>query len=280
MTTKDVRSEKRPTVLITGGSKGIGFELAKQFAMHGYNLVLAARNETDLKQAAGQLENEYGCGVSTYPFDLTADDSSTELHRQVIDEGIQVDVLVNNAGMGDVGPFAKSDLNRQLNMLRLNIVTLTSLTRLFLPAMIERGNGRILNVASLAAYFAGGSNWASYVASKHYVLAFTRGMARELAGTGVKVTALCPGATPTSFAGQAGANAMPIYRWIPRLTPAKVALAGYRATMAGRTTSVPGLLNKVFALLGELPPRSIAQWVFEILTRTPSATATETRRAL
>ncbi|MEW7974465.1 MAG: SDR family NAD(P)-dependent oxidoreductase [Candidatus Thiodiazotropha endolucinida] len=100
MTTKDVKSEKRPTVLITGGSKGIGFELAKQFATHGYNLVLAARSETDLRQAAGQLENEYGCGVTIYPIDLAADDSSTELHRQLIDKGIQVDVLVNNAGKG------------------------------------------------------------------------------------------------------------------------------------------------------------------------------------
>ncbi|MEW8028283.1 MAG: SDR family oxidoreductase [Candidatus Thiodiazotropha sp.] len=280
MTTKHVRNEHPPTVLITGGSKGIGFELAKQFAMHGYDIVLVARSETDLKHAAGRLENEYGCRVDTYPLDLTVDGSSTLLHRQVSERGIQVDVLVNNAGIGDVGPLAESDLVRQLDMLRLNVTTLTALTRLFLPAMIERGNGRILNVASLAAYFAGGSNWASYVASKHYVLAFTRGMARELAGTGVKVTALSPGPTPTAFAGQAGADTMPIYRFMPKHSPAKVALAGYRAVMAGRTTAVPGMLNKVLALLGELPPRSIAQWVFDFLTRTPSVTTTDSRRAL
>ncbi|MBT3028086.1 MAG: SDR family oxidoreductase [Candidatus Thiodiazotropha sp. (ex Ctena orbiculata)] len=268
----------RSTVLITGGSKGIGLELAKQFAMRGCNLVLAARSETDLEHTAKQLESENGCRVSICPLDLTADGGVNELYRQVGEMGIQVDILVNNAGAGDVGPFAESDLNRQLAMLQLNIVVLTALTRLFLPGMIERGNGRILNVASLAAYFSGGANWASYVASKHYVLAFTRGLASELSGTGVRITALCPGPTATGFVGEAGAGDMPIYRWMPKLSPSKVAEAGYRAAMAGRTTATPGLLNKLFAFLGELPPRTVTQSVFGFLSRNPSPGSTGSRR--
>ncbi|MET0071199.1 MAG: SDR family oxidoreductase [Candidatus Thiodiazotropha sp.] len=279
MTMKDLRKEDRPRVLISGGSKGIGFELAKRFAGNGHDLVLAARSETDLKHAARQLEGEYGSGVAVCPIDLTADGGATELYRWVSNKGLQVDVLVNNAGIGDVGSFATSDLNRQIDMLQLNIIALTSLTRLFLPGMIERGNGRILNVASLAAYFSGGANWASYVASKHYVLAFTRGLGRELSGTGVKITALCPGPTATGFVGKAGAGDMPIYRWMPKLSPSKVADAGYRAVMAGRTTAIPGLLNKLFALLGELPPRTIAQSVFGFLSHSSTPGSTGTRRA-
>ncbi|MEW8505809.1 MAG: SDR family oxidoreductase [Candidatus Thiodiazotropha sp.] len=278
MTAKAVRNEHRPTVLITGGSKGIGFELAKQFAVHGYDLVLVARNEDDLRHAAEQLENAYGCDVACSPFDLTAEGGFTELYEQVNAMGIEVDVLVNNAGIGDVGCFAESDLDRQLVMLQLNINALTALTRLFLPGMIERGGGRILNVASLAAYFAGGANWATYVASKHYVLAFSRGLAQELAGTGVKVTALCPGPTATAFVTAAGASDMPMYRWIPRLSPSKVAAAGVRATLAGRTTAIPGVLNRVLAFLGELPPRAIAQSVFGLLSRSSSPASTTTGR--
>ncbi|MES9969582.1 MAG: SDR family oxidoreductase [Candidatus Thiodiazotropha sp.] len=280
MTAKAMKNRDRSTVLITGGSKGIGLELAKQFALHDHDLVLVARSGAELEQAAEQLQAEHGCRVDTFTIDLTASDASGELYRQVIAKGIQVDVLVNNAGMGDVGPFAESDLGRQLDMLQLNINTLTALSRLFVTGMIERGDGRILNLASLVAYFAGGPNWAGYVASKHYVLAFTRGLARELAGTGVYVTALCPGPTATAFVGQAGAGAMPIYRWLPKLTPSKVAQIGYRAVRAGRTTVVPGLLNKLLAFLGELPPRSIAQGVFGYLSRIPIVTTTDGRKAL
>ncbi|PVV23316.1 MAG: hypothetical protein B6D79_12260 [gamma proteobacterium symbiont of Ctena orbiculata] len=279
MTTKVMKRDSRPTALITGGSKGIGLELANQFGQHGHDLVLVARSDRDLKRAATQLHTEYGCRVDVFSVDLTAIDALAELYRQVTDNGIQVDVLVNNAGTGDVGPFAVSDINRQLDMLQLNIVSLTALTRLFLPGMIERGSGRILNIASVVAYFAGGSNWASYVASKHYVLALTRGLAKELAGTGVNVTALCPGPTATAFVNQAGAGVMRIYRWLPKVTSSEVARAGYRAAMTGQTTAVPGLLNKLFAFLGELPPRSIAQWVFGFLSHSPLVTTTDTRKA-
>ncbi len=271
MSTTDMQYSGRPTAMITGGSKGIGFELAKQFARHEHDLVLVARNETALERAADQLKQDHGCKVTTIALDLSANAAPAELLRQLEAKGIRVNVLVNNAGVGDYGPFVDSDLERQLNMLRLNILSLTALTRLFLPGMLERGHGRILNVASVVAYFSGGPNWASYVASKHYVLAFTRGLAKELRGTGVKATALCPGPSATDFVAQTGVGGARVYRWIPKVSPAGVARAAYRAVMVGRTVVVPGLINKLFAFLGELPPRVVAETVFGFLSRDSEA---------
>lgn len=271
MDTRDIRNIDRRTVLITGGSKGIGFALAKEFARHEHDLVLVARSETDLQRAADVLHKDYDCRVATFALDLTADDAPAGLFRRMTEEGIAVDVLVNNAGVGDYGPLKDSDLNRQFDMLRLNILSLTALTQLFLPGMIKRGFGRILNVASIVAYFSGGPNWASYVASKHYVLAFTRGLAKELTGTGVTATVLSPGPTATGFVGRAGVGSVRAYRWIPKLSVSGVARAGYQGALAGRKTVVPGFINKTLAFLGELPPRAIAQTVFAFLSRGTSA---------
>jgi short-subunit dehydrogenase len=278
MTAAEVKSSNRQTVLITGGSRGIGLDLAKQFALHGFDIVLVARNDRDLSDAEKQLKMEAACQVTTIKLDLTKTGAPAELYREVSAKGMQVDILVNNAGMGDVGLFAESEPGRQLDMLQLNILALTAVTRRFLPDMLARGRGRIMNVASVVAYFAGGANWASYVASKHYVLALTRGLVRELSGSGVTVTALCPGATETDFVAQAGAGDMPVYRWLPKVSAEKVAVAGYRAVLAGKTTVVPGLLNKLFAMLGELPPRAIAQSVFGLLSRSPAHRPTDAGR--
>ncbi|MEN8179892.1 MAG: SDR family oxidoreductase [Pseudomonadota bacterium] len=267
MTTNETIWESRPTALITGGSRGIGFELAKQFAQHGHDLILASRNQSELQRAADKLHKDFDCTVTAVSLDLTASDAPETLFSQLQAQAIQVDVLVNNAGLGDYGLFVDSQLDRQLDLLRLNILSLTTLTHLFLKGMIERGNGRVLNVASVVAYFSGGPRWTSYLASKHYVLAFTRGLAKELAGTGVSATVLCPGPTATEFISDAGVGATRVYRWLPKLSPSGVARAGYHATMAGRTTVIPGLINKVLAFLGELPPRVIAQSVFGFLSR-------------
>ncbi len=256
----------RPVALITGGSKGIGLELAREFAAHGHDLVLVARDEARLQQAAGELQREHRCKVTTLSLDLGEKGAAAELHRRVRERGIEVEVLVNNAGIGDYGPLLQSDPERLDRMLELNVVALTGITRRFLPRMVERGSGRILNVASLVAFFSGGPHWVSYVASRHYVLAFSRGLAKELSGSGVTVTALCPGATATEFVEAAGAGSARVYRWLPGVGVAAVARAGYRAAMAGRTVVVPGLLNKVFAFLGELPPRAVAQQVFAFLS--------------
>lgn len=267
----DINSTGRPTALITGGSKGIGLELAKQFSRHEHDIVLVARNKTGLQIAAEELEKNYTCRVTVFTLDLTLEDAPAELFRLVEESGIQVDVLVNNAGSGDYGLFALSEPAHQSSMLQLNVLSLTALTRLFLPGMIERGSGRILNLASVVAYFSGGPNWASYVASKHYVLAFTKGLSQELSESGVTVTALCPGPTATDFAGQAGVASTRVYHWIPQVSPSKVARAGYLAAMSGRTVVIPGLINKIFAFLGELPPRVIAQTVFSFLSKETAA---------
>ncbi|MEN8177736.1 MAG: SDR family oxidoreductase [Pseudomonadota bacterium] len=255
----------RPTALITGGSKGIGLELAREFARHGHDLVLVARDEHGLKQAAAGIEDETGVRVTTHALDLTRDAAMEELFKSMA--ATQVDVLVNNAGIGDSGPFAESDPDRQMAMLRLNVLSLTRLTHHFLQPMLARGYGRILNVASLVGYFAGGPNWISYVASKSYVLSFTRGLAGELRGTGVTITALCPGASATNFVVDAHVAETRTYRWLPKVSIPRVARAGYRATMAGRTTVIPGSINMVLAFLGELHPRSIAMAVFAFLSR-------------
>lgn len=271
MSTTEMNNAARPTALITGGSKGIGIELAKEFARHEHDLVLVARNQAGLQHAADELRNDYDCRVTSFALDLAVDDAPAELFRRMQAKAIRVDVLVNNAGTGDYGPFADSDLDRQITMLRINILGLTALTRLFLPGMIECGHGRILNVASVVAYFAGGPNWASYVASKHYVLAFTRGLSKELSGTGVTATSLCPGPTATDFVSHAGVGSARVYRWVPKISPSGVARAGYRAAVAGRTTVVPGLINKILAFLGELPPRAIALIVFAFLSKGAAA---------
>lgn len=258
-------TDEKPIALITGGSKGIGLELAREFARHSHNIILVARSEQDLKQAAASIEEETDANVSTFALDLTDEAMLEELFEQLATT--HVDVLVNNAGIGDHGPFAESDMDRQITMLRLNVVSLTRLTHHFLQPMLTRGQGRILNVASLVGYFAGGPNWTTYVASKSYVLSFTKGLVAELRGSGVTATALCPGASATNFVADAQVAETRLYRWLPKVSAPRIARAGYRATMAGSVTVIPGGMNKVLAFLGELHPRVIAMAVFTFLSK-------------
>ncbi len=259
---------RRPaTALVTGGSKGIGLALAREFARQGYDLVLVARKKEALEDAASQIETEIGVAVRTYAIDLAGPGAPEELFHYLQEAGIHVDVLINNAGLGAHGAFAESDRDRTNSMLNLNVVSLTSLTHLFLKPMLARDEGRIINVASVVAYFSGGPQWAAYVASKAYVLSFSRGLAAELRGTGVAVTTLAPGSTATDFVADAGVGSTGVYRWLPKVSVERIASAAYRSAMKGRTTVVPGILNKVLAFLGELHPRSVALAVFSLLSR-------------
>ena len=248
----------RPRVLITGASGGIGAELARLFASDGYELVLAARKLEALETLAAELRTASDVPVRTVRSDLSEPGAAELLWREAAGPDGTLDALVNNAGSGLYGLVADQVAGALTRMLEVNIVALTALTRLALPGMLRRGAGRILNVASVLAYQPGGPRMAAYYASKSYVLAFSRGLARELEGTGVTVTALSPGPLRTGFESSAGMPATRAYRWFGNSDPATVARAGYRAMRRGRAAVIPGWTTKLMAFAGELPPRRIA----------------------
>ena len=249
---------KRETVLITGASGGIGAELARVFAEHKYDLVLAARGLGPLEQLAQELRDRHGVAARAVRADLSEPGAAARLWREAGGDEGKVDVLVNNAGVGLYGPLADQDPEAVTRMLQLNVVALSDLTRLALPGMLQRRAGGILNVASLVGYQPGGPRMAAYYASKSFVLSYSKGLARELAGTGVTVTALCPPALRTAFEERSGAAGTRLYRLLGHNDLRAVAVAGYRGFKRKRSVVIPGLLNKIVALAGELPPRRLA----------------------
>jgi short-subunit dehydrogenase len=252
------------TVLITGASGGIGYELAKLFARDHHNLVLVARSADKLAQVATELQ-AHGITVKTIALDLAAPPAPKFLFDQVQREGVIIDVLINNAGFGIFGEFAQMPEQEILGQIDLNIRALTELTRLFLPAMVKRRSGRIMNVASTAA-FQPGPLIAVYYATKAYVLSFSEAIANELRHSGVTVTCFCPGATHTDFARRAGIENSRVFK-LGAMSAEKVALDGYRAVMEGRTLAVSGVHNWVVAQANRLAPRKMAtavsRWVAE-----------------
>jgi short-subunit dehydrogenase len=241
--------------LITGASTGIGYEFAKLFARDGYQLVLAARSAQRLAEVGEELQRQFRVSVKIFSKDLASPQAPEELFAELQREGIAVDVLVNNAGFGTHGPFAEADLASQLAMMQVNMVAPTHLTRLFLPAMIQRKTGKILNVASTAA-FQPGPLMAVYYASKAYVLSFSEALADELRGTGVTVTALCPGPTKTEFQRRAGVEETRLMSG-GIMGAEAVAIAGYRGLMAGKALVIPGTRNRFLAVAVKCLPRSL-----------------------
>jgi short-subunit dehydrogenase len=252
------------TVLITGASGGIGYELAKLFARDHHNLVLVARSADRLAQVATELQGQ-GITVKTIALDLAAPPAAKFLFDQLQREGIIIDMLINNAGFGIYGEFAQMPEEEILGQIDLNIRALTELTRLFLPAMMQRRSGRIMNVASIAA-FQPGPHLAVYYASKSYVLSFSEAIANELRHSGVTVTCFCPGATHTGFAKRAGVENSRLFK-LGAMSAEKVALDGYRAVMEGRTLAISGVHNWVVAQSNRLVPRkmvtTVSRWVAE-----------------
>lgn len=243
------------TALVTGASSGIGGELASVLAGEGCNVVLVARDQGKLTQRAHGLRTQHGVKATVIARDLGVPSAPTEIAEQLRRGAITVDVLVNNAGFGRHGAFAESDLSGQLQMIQVNAAALTHLTRLLLPGMIERRHGRILNVASTAA-FQPGPLMAVYYATKAYVLSFSEALANELQGTGVTVTALCPGPTTTGFQERAGVGHTKLMRG--RIADARsVALAGYDGMMRGRAVVIPGFRNRLLAVAVRLLPRAV-----------------------
>ncbi|MDO9399518.1 MAG: SDR family oxidoreductase [bacterium] len=252
----DQNKNNKKTALITGASSGIGCELSKLFARDGYNLVLVARNKQRLEQVADELREKFGISTKVVPKDLSVTTSPKEIFDELQQESIQIDILVNNAGFGVYGVFSETDITKDLQMIQVNLVSLTHLTKLFLPGMLKQGYGRILNVGSIGSFVPGPLN-AVYCATKAYVLSFSEGIAEEIEGSGISVTVLCPGATRTEFHKRAQMEGINLLKFgvMDAQTVAKI---GYRALMKGnKRVVIPGAYNRIQMFLTRFMPRKI-----------------------
>jgi len=251
------------TALITGGSAGIGAALAEEFARNGHDLALVARREERLRELGGRLTEAYDVDVTVVVRDLAEPGAAESLYETLDDRDLTVDVLVNNVGIGTYGPFHASDPDRELDQLKLNVVTPVTLTRLYLSEFVARGRGGVLNVGSMAG-FQPGPYMAGYYASKAYVNSFSQGVAEELRQTDVGVTVLCPGPVDTEFQSRAGMGDSRIGSYFTH-SPEAVARAGYAGLQDGDRVVIPGLAMKGVYLLGRLTPRPlqrrVARWV-------------------
>jgi len=250
------------TALITGASSGIGYELARCFAEGGANLVLVARDVTTLNQIANELQTTFNVSAKVIPADLSRPVAPAEIHRETEGASLAVDYLVNDAGFGAAGPFLDTDLQTELDMMQVNIVSLVHLTKLYLRGMRSRGSGGILNVASTAA-FQPGPLMSIYYASKGFVLSFTEAIADELRSAGITVTALCPGPTATDFQRRAHVEHIRLMKSKPlgMMTASEVAAIGYRAFLKGKVIVIPGLINKIGVQSVRISPRAAVRRV-------------------
>lgn len=248
-------TETAGTALVTGASSGIGYELTKLFARDGYNVILVSRRREKLEAVAEELETTYNVDGYVMPADLSEPEGAVALYESVVDAGLEVDVLVNNAGFGSYGPFLDDDPETDRNLIELHVGTVTTLTKLFGREMADRGGGRILNNASIAGW-APTPNSAVYSAVKHYERAFSEALAEELAEQDITVTALCPGETDTGFFDRGDYDESGAAEG-DRMSAAAVAEAGYRGLMAGERVVIPGRLNKLRVFLRRLLPRRL-----------------------
>ncbi len=246
----------RKTALITGASGGIGEALARTLAQHGYNLILVARTMSKLEALGAELSAKNGVEAVGIASDLSAFDASEKLIADLETRKLNVDVLVNNAGFGEYGEFATGDPVKQQQMISLNILTLTMLTRHLLPKMLERKFGRVMNVASTAAFMPG-PLMSVYYASKAYVLSFSEALGEELLNTGVTVTALCPGPTESDFQARAEMQDSKLFQGKTLMTAREVAAQGVAALERGQRVVIPGIMNQIQAQASRFLPRAI-----------------------
>ena len=254
------------TALITGASTGIGYALSRRFAADRHDLILVARQQQRLTQVADELQKEFGITAKVIAADLSRPEAPQTISDAVRKESLRVEYLVNNAGIGLGGKFAETDLTVELSMMQLNMVTLVHLTKLFLPDMLSRRSGRIMHVASTAA-FQPGPLMAVYYATKSFVLSFSEAIANELKGTGVTVTALCPGPTESEFQKRAHIENTRLIKgklmgW---MTSEEVAKVGYQGFMSGKRLVIPGLINKIGVHSTRLSPRAVTAQVARML---------------
>ncbi|MFL6336176.1 MAG: SDR family NAD(P)-dependent oxidoreductase [Pyrinomonadaceae bacterium] len=248
-------SKQKMMALVTGASGGIGEELARLFAADGHDLVLVARGRDKLARLSEELAAKHGVNARVLASDLARAEAPREIFDELQGAGVSVDALVNNAGVGSYGLFAETGLQSELELLQINVVALTHLSKLFLPGMIARGRGYLMNVASTAA-FQPGPLMAVYYASKAYVLSLSEALANECEGTGVRISALCPGPTETGFVAAAGMGDSKLFDRAV-MDARAVAEAGYRGLLAGKTIVIPGLRNNLLARSIGLFPRGL-----------------------
>src|SRR5574337_717426 len=242
----------KKTALITGASSGIGPEFAKLFARDGYDLVLVARRKARLEKLAEELAGKYSIRTVVIAQDLSQPAAPAAIFHELKEKGLAIDVLVNNAGTQVYGPFAATDLEKELRLIQVNLVSLTHLTKLAVAHMSKRG-GKILNVGSTGSFAPAPLN-AVYCATKAYVLHFSEGIAKDLEGTGITVTTLCPGATHTEFAAKANIEHIRLFRSLV-MKPEQAARTGYRALMKGKRVVIAGLPNKLLVFSLRFTPR-------------------------
>ncbi|KQN99876.1 SDR family NAD(P)-dependent oxidoreductase [Paenibacillus sp. Leaf72] len=256
------------TVLITGVSGGIGKELADRFAKGGYDLVLVARSESKLVELSKEYKKKYDTYATVIAKDVTLPGVPEGIFAELKEKGIVVDYLVNNAGFGLYGTFLETNLEQEMNMIDINIKALTIMTKLFLPDMVNRGQGGVMNVASLVSFFPG-PMMSIYYATKAYVLSFTEALENELSGTGVTVTALCPGLTSTGFVARSGMGESKMFQSGAIMEAGQVAEEGYRGFIRGDTIIIPGARNRLMAFIPRLLPR---KWVTRMVRSTQNRT--------
>lgn len=248
--------------LITGGSTGIGFELAKVFAKNGHHLIIVARDETELQNASNELQQS-GVDVITISRDLFDPENAFELYDEINAKELTVDILVNNAGQGLYGEFAETDIWRELSIIQLNISSLVILTKTFLQDMLERGGGRILNLSSIASKIPGA--WQSvYHGTKAFVQSFSEAVRAEVKNKGITVTVLLPGPTDTDFFNKADMNESKMVQDHKLADPAKVAQDGYDALMKGDDMIVSGFVNKLQTTMANITPdHTLAEMMYK-----------------
>jgi short-subunit dehydrogenase len=252
---RSINTDWKPnkTALITGASGGLGYDLASIFAENGFNIVLVARNNGRLLDLANQARQMFGVSAHVISKDLSRSEAPLEIFKELQSIDVKVDVLVNNAGYGILGAFGYSDPAQQINMLDVNIMAPVRLTALFLPAMLKKGEGRILNIASTAA-FQPGPFMSGYYASKAFLVSFSAGLAEEIRDRGVTVSVLCPGPMATGFRARAGIKQPTLFATLADVDSRVAARSGFEGLMAGKSIMIPGFLNKLGMLAGRIMP--------------------------
>ena len=246
--------------LITGATSGIGYEMSSLCAQKGHNLVLTGRNAAVLQKMKEGLSARYHVLVTTITADLSLPDAAAEICRKLNNDDITIDILINNAGFGKFGPFSETDWTTELNMVHVNVISLTFLTKFILKDMLKRGEGKICTIASTAG-FRPGPLMAVYFATKAYVLSFSEALAEEVRGTGVSVTTVCPGATKTDFTKTAGLDASQFFKFKKMALPADVAAYGYKHLMRGDGVVIHGVFNRIIFIVQRFVPRKLVSFM-------------------